>query len=104
MTEGRGKAAPAEGEFSPGPSVPGSGGPWGERRSHHKAKGRRPAIGRAPFSFLRSPTTRKEKIGNSEYKITAWLGRETRVVIEIYDDPNRAAKEAAEARVRHILK
>ena len=29
--------------------------------------------------------------------------RETRVVIETYDDPNRAAKEAAEALVRHIL-
>src|SRR5262249_12374811 len=28
-----------------------------------------------------------------------WLGRKTRVVIETYDDPNRAAKEAAEALV-----
>src|SRR5262249_13807602 len=54
--------------------------------------------------FLKaSPRTRKEKISNGDNKIAAWLGRETRVVIETYDDPNRAAKEAAEALVRHIL-
>ena len=33
-----------------GLGVPGSGGPWGERRSHHKAKGRRTAIVAAPLS------------------------------------------------------
>ena len=62
-----------------------------------KQRGADPRECRAPFSFLKVPTARKEKIGNSEYKIAAWLGRETRVVIETYDDPNRAAKEAAEA-------
>jgi len=29
MTDSRGKAAPGEGEFSPGPSAPGSGGTLG---------------------------------------------------------------------------
>ena len=76
MTDGRGKAAPGEGEISPGPSAPGSGGPWGERCSHHKAKGRRTAIVPRPFLLPKCPHARKEKIGNSDYKIAAWLGRE----------------------------
>src|SRR5262245_6638824 len=56
-----------------------------------------------PLSPSKCPHARKEKISNGDNKIAAWLGRETRVVIETYDDPNRAAKEAAEALVRHIL-
>jgi hypothetical protein len=65
--------------------------------SYSKAKGRRTGRYRAPFSFLEVPTARKEKISNGDNKIAAWLGRETRVLIQTYDDPNRAAKEAAEA-------
>src|SRR5262249_57218629 len=65
--------------------------------SKAKQRGAEPArVYRAPFSFLKCPHARKEKIGNSEYKIAAWLGRETRVVFDTYDDPNRAAKEAAQ--------
>ena len=56
-----------------------------------------------PFLLPKCPHARKEKISNGDNEIAAWLGRETRVVIETYDDPNRAAKEAAEALVRHIL-
>src|SRR5262245_25168929 len=55
------------------------------------------------FLLPKCPHAPKEKISNGDNEIAAWLGRETRVVIETYDDPNRAAKEAAEALVRHIL-
>src|SRR5262245_49843370 len=64
--------------------APGSGGPKGprngnyrrsrgsrgrgERRSHYKARGRRPAI--ALFSFLSVPTLGRRKISNTD----AWLG------------------------------
>ena len=41
--------------------------------SYSKAKGRRTDRYRAPFSFLKVPTARKEKISNGDNKIAAWL-------------------------------
>src|SRR6516162_6307827 len=100
MTDSRGKAAPGAGDTHRGRALSFGGSLGGTPlTSYSKAKGRRTGRYRAPFSFLKVPTARKEKIGNGDNEIAAWLGRETRVVIETYDDPNRAAKEA----VRHIL-
>ena len=100
MTGRQREGGPGSRGYSPGPSAPVRGVLGGNAAHIIKQRGAEPRECRAPFSFLKVPTARKEKIGNSEYKIAAWLGRETRVVIETYDDPNRAAKEAAEALVR----
>ena len=82
MTDSRGKAAPGAGDTHRGLALSFGGSLGGTPlTSYSKAKGRRTGRYRAPFSFLKVPTARKEKIGNSEYKIAAWLGRETRVVI-----------------------
>src|SRR5262245_25533585 len=103
MTGRQREGGPGSRGYSPGPSAPVRGVLGGNAAHIIKQRGAEPRECRAPFSFLKVPTARKEKIGNSDYKIAAWLGRKTRVVIETYDDPNRAAKEAAEALVRHIL-
>ena len=94
MTDSRGKAAPGAGDTHRGLALSFGGSLGGTPlTSYSKAKGRRTGY-RAPLSFLKaSPRTRKEKISNSDYKIAAWLGRETRVVIETYDDPNRQPKK-----------
>src|SRR5215471_12464874 len=65
------------GSISPGPSVPGGvfGGTLGERRSHYKAKGRRPDSAAPLFPFLSAPTRSKGEISNGDNKIAAWLGR-----------------------------
>src|SRR5262249_37352389 len=58
MTDGREKAAPGEGEFSPGPCVPGYRGIGGNADhiiQQSKAKGRRTGRYRAPFSSLKVP-------------------------------------------------
>jgi len=92
--DGRGKAAPGEGEFSPGPCVPRYRGIGGTPlTSHSKAKGRRTGRYRAPFSFLKVPTARKEKISNGDNKIAAWLGRETRMVVDTKRSRRSPTKE-----------
>ena len=86
MSGRRQRKAPGEqGSLNRGLSVPGeSRGSWGERRQYYKPRGnlfqstKRGAGGRtsAPLlSFPKCPHTRKEKIGNSDDKITAGLGR-----------------------------
>src|SRR5262249_56600953 len=103
MTGRQREGGPGSRGYSPGPSAPVRGVLGGNAAHIIKQRGAEPRECRAPFSFLKVPTARKEKIGNSEYKIAAWLGGETRVVIETFDEPNRAAKEADQALVRRIL-
>jgi hypothetical protein len=55
-----------EGISQPGPERSGDRGDVGERRSYYKAKGRRTAIARRPFSLPKCPHTRKDKISNRD--------------------------------------
>src|SRR5262249_45161520 len=104
VTDSRGKAAPGAGDAHRGLALPFGGSLGGTPlTSYSKAKGRRTGRYRAPFSFLKvphHPEGEDQQWGQRNCGLArAGNSRGHRDIRR----PEPAAKEAAEALVRHIL-
>jgi|SRR6516162_5980507 len=103
MTDSRGKAAPGAGDTHRGLALSFGGSLGGTPlTSYSKAKGRRTGRYRAPFSFLKVPHHPEEDQQWGQRNCGLARAGNSRGHRDIRR-PEPAAKEAAEALVRHIL-